>query len=120
MLFALIEDDASIAELIGTILELRDHRLAHFFDGASFFTSLQTASYDFVLVDFNLPGAVSGLQVISFLQKNMPAVPVLVVTGVSDSFLKTLRIFYPQVPILRKPFAVRAFFQSIEEAQKSA
>ena len=117
MHLALIEDNVSLARLVTTILQFHGKSVKHFPDGASFLTSLQTTSYDFVVVDFNLPGTVSGLQVIKFLQQNMPTVPVLVVSAAHESLLTSLRTLYPHLFILPKPFSLLALLQSIEMAQ---
>jgi DNA-binding response OmpR family regulator len=119
MLFAVVEDNIHIAQIVTMTLQMQDHSVMHFPDGASFFASLQTTAYDFVLVDFNLPGRVSGLQVITFLQESMPRVPVLVVSGADDSVLKSLQTLYPRLTIVRKPFRVQALLQSIATPRKS-
>ncbi len=119
MFFALIEDSMPIAQLISVTLQMQGHSLMHFSDGASFLASVQTTSYDFILVDFNLPGTVSGLQVISFLQESMSDVPALVITAVSEWLLKDVRTKYPQLFILHKPFHIQELLQSIERVQRS-
>ena len=116
MHLALIEDNVSLARLITTILQFHGKSVRHFPDGVSFFISLQTSTYDLVLVDFNLPGTVSGLQVIKFLQESMPTVPVLVVSGAQESLLTKLQTLYPRLSILSKPFSLLALLQSIETA----
>jgi len=118
MLLALIEDDVSIACLIMTTLQLHGKTVRHFLDGASFFASLQTTSYDLVLTDFDLPGDVSGLQVITFLQESMPTVPILVVSGADKSLHDSLQTLHPRLSILRKPFHIQALLQSIETLQR--
>jgi DNA-binding response OmpR family regulator len=118
MHLALIEDNVSLARLITAILQFHGKSVRHFLDGISFLTSLQTTSYDFVLVDFNLPGTVSGLQVITFLQESMPTVPVLVISGAHESLLTRLQILYPHLSILSKPFSLLTLLQSIETAQR--
>jgi DNA-binding response OmpR family regulator len=117
MHLALIEDNVPLARIIMTILQFHGKNVRHFPDGVSFFSSLQTTSYDFVLVDFNLPGTVSGLQVITFLQESMPTVPVLVVSGAQESLLTKLKALYPRLFILSKPFSLLALLQNIETAQ---
>ncbi|HLZ63697.1 MAG TPA: response regulator [Ktedonosporobacter sp.] len=116
MLFAIIEDNVQIAHIITEALQMRDHSVRHFFDGASFFASLQTPTYDFILVDLNLPGMVSGLQIVAFLQEKR--VPMLIVSGASESVLKSLQTLYPTLPILRKPFSITALLQSVEKTPK--
>ena len=117
MHLALIEDNVPLARLITTLLQFHGKNVRHFPDGVSFFTSLQTNSYDFVLVDINLPGTVSGLQVITFLQERMPTVPVLVVSGAQETLLTRLQALYPHLCILSKPFSFLALVRSIETAQ---
>ncbi len=116
MHLALIEDNVTLARLVTTILQFHGKSVRHFPDGTSFFTSLQTISYDLVLVDFNLPGTVSGLQVITFLQESTPTVPVLVVSAAHESLLTRLQNLYPRLSILMKPFSLLALLQSIETA----
>jgi CheY-like chemotaxis protein len=117
MLVALIEDHQRMADIFLTALQARGHSVTHFLDGASFFASLQTHSYEVVVVDFHLPGNVSGLQVITFLQEQRPVVSTLVISAASETVLRSLQTLYPRVPILRKPFPLQVLFQQLEALQ---
>jgi len=114
MIFALIEDNKRLGHLITLTLRMYDHTVMYFSDCASFVASLPGTSYDFILVDYNVPGSISGLQVITLLQENRPTVPLLVISGASESLLKSLRTLYPHLPLLCKPFSTQTLLQSIE------
>jgi DNA-binding response OmpR family regulator len=110
---ALIEDNSAIAQLIIAALEMHNYTVKHFTEGASFFFSLQTTFYDLVLIDLTLPGGVSGLQVITFLQEMYPTIPIIVVSAAGENILASLHTLYPALPIIRKPFKIQELVQEI-------
>ncbi len=118
-MIALIEDTPAVAQLITIVLEAQGCSVVHFLDGASFFATLQDTLYDIVLVDLNLPGNVSGLQVIISLNEMMPHVPIIVVSGASKGLLASVHTLYPTLPIIRKPFKMQDLIQEVSVALKT-
>ncbi len=118
-MIALIEDTPAVAQLITIVLEAQGYSVKHFLDGVSFFATLQDTLYDLVLVDLNLPGNVSGFQVIISLHEMMPHVPIIIVSGASKGLLASVHTLYPTVPIIRKPFKMQELLQEVSNALKT-
>jgi DNA-binding response OmpR family regulator len=79
---ALIEDDADIAFTIRLNLEREGYRVSHFTDGHEGLVGVQSGSFDFVILDLNLPD-VDGLTICRELRRE-PAtklVPILMLTA---------------------------------------
>jgi DNA-binding response OmpR family regulator len=112
-LIALLEDNPAIAQFIIAALEVHGYRIEHFSDSAALLAALQDGGYEMVLTDFMLPGEISGLQIIASLQERNPTLPIIVITAASHSILTQLRILYPKIPILTKPFRVQNLLQKI-------
>ncbi|MBA2682048.1 MAG: response regulator [Ktedonobacteraceae bacterium] len=115
-MIALIEDTPTVAQLITFILEKQGYHIQHFLDGAAFFGTIQDTAYNLVLVDLNLPGNVTGLQVIMSLREMMPHVPIIIVSGASKSLLASVHTLYPTLVIIRKPFKTRELIQEVVAA----
>lgn len=118
-MIALIEDTPTVAQLITFILEKQGYSIKHFLDGSAFFGTLQDTAYDLVLVDLNLPGNVSGLQVIMSLREMMPHVPIIIISGASKGLLASVHTLYPTIVIIRKPFKTNELIQEVAAALKS-
>lgn len=115
-MIALIEDTPTVAQLITFILEKQGYHIKHFLDGSAFFGTLQDTAYDLVLVDLNLPGSVTGLQVIMSLHEIMPHVPIIIVSGASNGLLASVHTLYPSIVIIRKPFKTNELIQEVAAA----
>ena len=80
----IVEDDAELLELLADLLKSAGYQVATASDGVKAFESITHGGVqpDLILADFNLPGPINGLQMISQLRKklrrNMPAI---VLTG---------------------------------------
>ena len=118
-MIALIEDTPAVAQLITIVLEKQGYHVKHFLDGVSFFGTLQDSQYELVLVDLNLPGNVSGLQVIMSLREMMPHVPIIIVSGASKGLLASVHTLYPTIAIIRKPFKMYNLLEEVANALKS-
>lgn len=65
MKILLLEDEVMLNESISEYLQADGHNVDGFFDGVSAYEKVQTASYDLLILDINVPG-IDGL---SFLEK---------------------------------------------------
>jgi len=55
MIFAVVEDSRSQAEVLKALLKSEGHQVEVFADGASCLEALKTRSFDFFVIDWNLP-----------------------------------------------------------------
>ena len=76
--------------------------------------------YDLLIVDLNLPGEPSGMEIVNFVyQLFAPNVPPLIVVSAADiRQLSILHNRFPALPIVRKPFAMQTLLQTVSSVLK--
>ncbi len=82
----IVEDDALLRDGLSAQLSQAGHSVTLACDGAQAQTCLELSRFDGVVLDLGLP-KVSGLEVLHWIRKRLPALPVLVLTardGVED------------------------------------
>ena len=130
MNIGIVEDNPSILEVMQTALELAGHTTSTHMQGQSLLNVfleqdilLEASSfpYDLLIVDLNLPGELSGLEIVNFVyQLFAPDVPPVIVASAADiEQLNSLRHRFPTLPILRKPFAIRTLLQTVSSIQST-
>ncbi|HEX9407382.1 MAG TPA: response regulator [Thermoanaerobaculia bacterium] len=98
----IVDDDATIRELLGSVLRRRDLAVDEAADGSEALALLRQNSYAVVLLDLLMPN-VDGFGVLDELESAVSTPVVLVITGADRALLKQLD---PQKihGVLRKPF----------------
>ncbi len=111
-----VEDDPDVQALLEQLLKEEGHHVMSAFDGATAleFVTNGLIKPDVVLTDFNLPGALNGLQVAAQLRGELHAeLPVIVLTG--DISTETLRDISRQKCVqLNKPVKLYELTQTIQ------
>lgn len=79
----LVEDDIKLASSVREWLEREHHMVEHVADGRSACDYIDTYNYDLLILDWNLPG-MSGLDLCRHARGRRMAMPILMMTGVSD------------------------------------
>jgi len=133
MKIGLLEDNPAIFELLQTALKLAGHSVFTHIQGQSLLDALfdgcdaehatcTSLPYDLLIIDLNLPGELSGLEVITsvYQQLTPDRLPAIVMTAGSLSELDMVRSKFPMLPIIRKPFALQALVQTISSLQPVA
>ena len=67
---------------------------------------------DLAILDILLPSPLSGLDILHMLRETETSyshLPIIVISGASQSILNDIHTQFPTVPILRKPFQIRRF-----------
>ena len=75
-----VEDDAALSRFLSRELTLKNFSVDVCQDGEEAFRRLQTASYDLVIQDLNLP-KMDGMELLRHTHSNRPDVPVLVLSA---------------------------------------
>lgn len=132
MHIGLLEDNLAILELIQTTLEMVGHSVSTYthgqsllntlFEGDSVTLTLPTSlPYDLLIVDLNLPGKLSGLDVIASIYRLLgpDVLPIIVVSAAGADQLDELHRRFPRLPVVRKPFAIRTLLQTISSSSGS-
>lgn len=80
----IVEDDVELLELLGALLKAEGYQVAMAIDGLSALESVTQGGVqpDLILADFNLPGSINGLQMITQLRKTLHrSIPAIILTG---------------------------------------
>ena len=80
----LVEDDATVAEVIVALLRARGHHVVHAAHGLSALTEAAMAKYDLAMLDLDLPG-MDGFALARHLRAQRFAAPLLAVTARADA-----------------------------------
>src|SRR6476646_10636137 len=84
-----IDDDKSLRDTIGVMLEQEGFRAVLAGDGRSGFDKAVTIKPDMVLVDLRLPG-MSGIEICKQLRASKQNLPIIVLSAVGDEVDKVL------------------------------
>jgi DNA-binding response OmpR family regulator len=70
-----------------------------------------------VIMDLDLPGDLSGQEVAMMIHSNAATnrLPILIISGTHEGELERVRMRFPSIPILRKPFKFRDLVQYIDQ-----
>ena len=98
----LVEDDATVAEVISGLLTARGHRVSHAAHGLAALTETVSATFDVALLDLDLPG-LDGLALARQLRALSFAAPMVAVTARADAEAQTLAHAAGFDGFLRKP-----------------
>lgn len=112
----LIEDDATVAQVMAGLLDALGHRLRHVAHALAALAELEVAPVDLVLLDIDLPG-IDGLQLARMIRSGAHAhLPLLAVTARSVGDEEVLVAAAGIDGLLRKPVTAKALAQAIEAA----
>jgi CheY-like chemotaxis protein len=70
--------------------------------------------FDVVLVDLALP-SISGIQVIHTISTVYPTLPIIIVSASAIEYLESVKLRYPKVKILQKPFKIQDLLTLIQQ-----
>jgi two-component system CheB/CheR fusion protein len=89
-----VEDDPEVGDLLGLVLREAGHRVLLAIDGASALRQVTAAGFrpDLLLVDFNLPGGMNGLELLSALRRDLhrPVPGLLLTADISTDTLRAI------------------------------
>lgn len=102
----LVEDDASLAEIICFNLNTVGYEVTHIADGDMAWQQLQRSSFDLVLLDVMLPG-LSGLEICQRLRQQSPVQAIMMLTSLSSEYDRVNGLETGADDYLVKPFSVR-------------
>ena len=100
-----VDDEASIRELLEKTLALADYDVDLAADGRAALDRLRIIPYDLLITDLKMPG-VDGLTVIKEARRLKPDVPVIIITGFSSEASAIEAVNLGVSGYLTKPFRV--------------
>ncbi|MGA0606553.1 response regulator transcription factor [Phenylobacterium sp. VNQ135] len=86
MRVAVLEDEGAQADLVVRTLTLAGHNCVPFTTGPAIMAKLRQETFDLLILDWNVPGGLSGLDVATWARAHLsPPPPILMVTARSDA-----------------------------------
>src|ERR1700736_1067324 len=120
MNIGLLEDNPAIVDYMSIALEMAGHKVHPHTYGSSLLETILTGPniqysipYDLVIVDILLPGTMSGLQAIHYIQQVIPPdkLPIIIISAAAKDELEQIQARLPHIPLLRKPFKMTTLLQ---------
>ncbi len=99
----LVEDEPAAVKVTARALERKGFALRGVGEGAAALACLEEFRPDVVLVDHLLPGGLSGMELLRYLQRRTPDLPVILVTGHGDERLAVQAMKLGAFTYLPKP-----------------
>jgi signal transduction histidine kinase/CheY-like chemotaxis protein len=117
----LVEDNAEVRDSTVSLLESVGYNVTPAADGTQALVLLERAPgpFDLLLTDVVMPG-LSGPEVADRVRALQGPLPVLFVSGYSESVVHFHGLLQPGVNFLAKPFAAEALFRKVREALGAA
>lgn len=113
----LVEDEATIREVLATCAREAGYRVLEASDGASALAVLHDRpdqSVDLIVTDVGLPGGMNGRQFAGRARASRPAVRILFITGYAESVISTEPLG-ARMHLMVKPFELSAFLARLAE-----
>lgn len=98
----LVEDDATVAQVVAGLLEAQGHRVRHVAHGLAALAEIVTQAFDAALLDLDLPG-IDGLTLAQLMRQKGFARPLVAVTARADAEAEALTQQAGFDAFLRKP-----------------
>ncbi len=103
----LVEDNPEVANASTGLLEQLGYHVRWVSDASSALKEIERDDIDAVVSDIVMPGNIDGVKLAETIRKTRPNLPILLVTGYSQSTSN-------EFPILRKPFLIHELSQQLE------
>lgn len=100
-----VDDEASIRDLLSKTLALADYEVDTTGDGAAALDRMRGAAYDLLIADLKMPG-MDGLTLIRQARRIKPSLPVIIITGFSSESSAIEAVNLGVDGYLTKPFRV--------------
>jgi DNA-binding NtrC family response regulator len=109
-----VEDEISIRELLGSILELHKYDHIAFCTAEEALEKLLHINPDLALIDYCLP-SMNGLTLTEKLEKSHPGLPVILMSGFNLEKESIRRKYASVCDIIDKPFEIEAIVRKIKK-----
>lgn len=98
----LVEDDATVAQVVIGLLQAQGHRVAHAPHGLAALAELRARRYALVFMDLDLPG-INGFEIARLIGSGGDAPPIIALTARADAAAETRAVEAGMQGFLRKP-----------------
>ena len=113
----LIEDEPSVTAFLRAALERHGYAVANAASGAEGLNMLSGGKYSGVISDIRMPGAVNGVDVHAWIQKNRPELCARIILISGDTANSETQSFLAlsRAPCIEKPFRVQQLMTIVEK-----
>jgi putative two-component system response regulator len=112
----IVDDEPAVRQLITGILAKAGHRVLTASSGPEAIGILETEDVALVLSDINMPGSISGLELIDALHARRPSLPIVFVTGSVDETSLQEAMDRGAAGFITKPFKALELTRKVETA----
>jgi CheY-like chemotaxis protein len=102
----LVEDNPSVAEVCGEMLEQLGYSVARASNGLEALDAIDKNGIDLVFSDIVMPGRLDGIELARQVRQRRPDIPILLTTGYSGARKS-------EFPILRKPYQIHELSEAL-------
>lgn len=106
----LADDDASVSQILGNLLELEHYQVLRARTGRETIAMFRAETPDLVLLDLKMPDS-NGWELIEMTQRADPAVPVIIITALSQQQARAARA---RVLLMEKPLDIPFLLETIQ------
>ena len=111
-----MDDESSVRRLIAGILAKAGHRVLQAGSAQEAMRALETEDVALVLSDINMPGNISGLELIDALHASRPSLPIVLVTGSIDESSLQEALDRGAAGFITKPFKAVELTRKVDTA----
>jgi putative two-component system response regulator len=111
-----VDDEPAVRQLIAGILAKAGHRVLTANSGQEAIRVLESEDVALVLSDINMPGSISGLELIDALRARRPSLPIVLVTGSVDEASLQEALDRGAAGFITKPFKAAELSRKVDTA----
>ena len=111
-----VDDEPSITQLISRVLTKAGHRVVTASSAQEAMRVLERDQVALVLSDINMPGSISGLELIDALRARRPSLPIILVTGSADETNLQEALNRGAAGFISKPFKAAELHEKVAKA----
>ncbi|MCL4298513.1 MAG: response regulator [Anaerolineae bacterium] len=110
-----VDDEEGVLAVLKRVLELLmpGYDISTATNGLTAWQQLQQRSFDLLLTDQNMPG-MTGLELAQQIRDRLPELPIVLMSGVTDSHIEAEAQKLGLVGFLSKPFSVQQLREMLE------
>jgi two-component system response regulator FixJ len=111
-----IDDDTFVRDAIEMLLQSEGFAVKTFSSARDFFKTNSSGDIGCILTDVEMPGGVSGLDLLAEVSKIAPECPIVVMTGRGDGGFRLAAHALGACDFLEKPFSAKSLIDAISRA----
>ncbi len=115
----IVDDNENIRKLIAEFLCLEGYAIDIASDGAEAFKKTMLNRYNLIIMDIQMP-KMNGIDAVKAVRINLPAIPVIIISGIRDKALIQQARECGADAYLSKPFAINDLVEKVKQLLGSA